>query len=210
MIQLVIVDDHPLVIDGITTMLRDVDWLRVTGYCKNGKSALEFLENNQPHIILLDINLPDIDGLQLCSTIRSKNKDAKIIGLTSADEAGIITQFLQRGGNGYLLKNMERDELLHAINKVLNGGIYLSDVANEKILLQFQYAKEANSSVPALTRREKEILTLLMQGFTGPQIAEKLFLSQYTVETHRRNLMQKLNVHNTQSLLKVARHLKLV
>src|SRR5688572_17414449 len=106
MIELLIIDDHPLVIDGISTMLKDVEWLQITGSCKTGGDAIQFIENDHPDIILLDINLPDIDGLQLCSLIRSKNKTVKIIGLTSVDDAGIITQFLQRGGNGYLLKNM--------------------------------------------------------------------------------------------------------
>jgi two-component system nitrate/nitrite response regulator NarL len=209
MIQLLIIDDHPLVADGIATMLKDVNWLRITGSCKTGGSAIQFLENNSPDIVLLDINLPDIDGLQLCSLIRSKSRSVKIIGLTSVDEAGIITQFLQRGGNGYLLKNMERDDLLQALDTVLDGSIYLSKKANEKVLQQFKNAKEAANSSPTLTRREKEVLQLLNEGFNGPQIAEKLFLSQYTIETHRRNLMQKFNVHNIQSLLSAAHNLKL-
>ncbi len=201
MTQLVIIDDHPLVTDGIATMLKDVSWLQIIGSYKTGSSAIQFLENNFPDVILLDINLPDIDGLQLCSLIRSKNRTMKIIGLTSINEAGIITQFLKRGGNGYLLKNMERDELLLAIEKVQDGFIYLSKEANEKILQQFLNVKEATNNTPTLTRREKEVLQLLNEGYNGPRIAEKLFLSQYTVETHRRNLMQKFNVHNIQSLL---------
>lgn len=210
MIRLLIIDDHPLVYDGIATMLKDVSWLEISAPCKTGRSAMEFLESNIPDIILLDINLPDIDGLQLCSDIRSKNRSVKIIGLTSVDEAGIIAQFLQRGGNGYLLKNMERDELLSAVENVLGGSVYLSKKANEKILQQFRNVRDATSNAPALTRREKEVMTLLNEGLNGPQIAERLFLSQYTVETHRRNLMQKFKVHNIQSLLSVARSLKLV
>ena len=140
----------------------------------------------------------------------TKNKTVKIIGLTSVDEAGIITQFLQRGGNGYLLKNMEREELLHAIDMVIDGSIYLSKEANDKVLQQFHNVKDVAGEIPTLTRREKEILILLNEGFNGPSIAEKLFLSPYTVETHRRNLMQKLNVHNTQSLLNTASKMKLL
>ena len=151
-----------------------------------------------------------MDGLELCSIIRSTNKSVKIIGLTSIDEAGIITQFLQKGGNGYLLKNIERYELLHAIDLVSDGSIYLSKEANDKILQQLQNVQSLAGSTPTLTRREKEILSLLNDGLNGPSIAEKLFLSPYTVETHRRNLMQKLNVHNTQSLLNTAANLKLL
>ena len=191
-------------------MLKDSGWIQITGSCKTGSHAIQFLENNYPDIMLLDINLPDIDGLQLCSLIRSKNRTVKIIGLTSVDEAGIITQFLQRGGNRYLLKNMERDELLHAIDMVLDGSIYLSKEANDKILEQFHNIKDVAGAAPTLTRREKEILILLNEGFNGPAITEKLFLSQYTIETHRRNLLQKFNVHNTQSLPNATSKMKLL
>src|SRR6476646_1978600 len=109
MIKLLIVDDHPLVIDGITTMLKDVGYMQIAGAAKNGKDALSFLEDHPDiDILLLDINLPDIDGLRICSLVRERNKTIKILGLTSVNEAGIITQLIKKGGNGYLLKNMER------------------------------------------------------------------------------------------------------
>lgn len=205
-----IIDDHPLIADGIQMMLKDVNYLSVIATVKSAAAALAFLENSEPEIILLDISLPDTDGLQLCGKIREKNKYSKIIGLTSANDASIITQLLHRGGNGYLLKNMERDELLEAINKVLDGKIFLSKAANEKVLEQFSSVSTAIKSVPALTRREKEILALLEDGLNGPQIAEKLFLSVLTIETHRKNLMQKLNVNSTQQLLKMAREKKII
>lgn len=186
-------------------MLKDISYITIAGTAKDGKEALVFLENNEPDVILLDISLPDTDGLQLCEKIRSRNKNSKIIGLTSANDASIITQMLHRGANGYLLKNMERDELLEAIDRVMNGKIYLSKSANEKVLEQFSSLNTALNDFPALTRRENEILHLLNEGLNGPQMAEKLFLSPYTVETHRKNLMQKLNVSSTQQLLKAAR-----
>ena len=134
---------------------------------------------------------------------------SKILGLTSTNEAGIITGLLQRGGNGYLLKNMEREELLEAIESVLKGKVYLSKAANEKVLEQFLRlgSPEAN---PVLTRREKEILQLLADGLKGPEIAEKLFLSPLTVETHRKNMFKKFNVSSVQMLLKVAREYKIL
>ena len=210
MTTILIIDDHPLVSDGIATMIKDVDYLQITGACKTGKDALEFLASQEPDIILLDISLPDIDGLELCSIIRKKNKVSKIIGLTSANETGLITQLLTRGANGYLLKNMERDELIAAIDQVLNGKTFLSKAANEKLLEQFNSVNDAVKNAPVLTRREKEVLHCLNEGLTGPQIAEKLFVSHYTVETHRKHLMQKLNVNNTQLLLKAARENKLL
>ena len=210
MIRILIIDDHPLVSDGVATMVKDVDYLEVIGACKSGLEALEFLTANEPDIILLDISLPDIDGLELCSQVRKKNKLVKIIGLTSTNEAGIITQFLAKGGNGYLLKNMEREELLAAIDEVLNDKIFLSKAANQKILEQYHTVSDALKSTPVLTRREKEILQLLYDGLTGPQIAERLFLSPLTVETHRKNLLQKLNVNSTQLMLRYAKDNKLI
>lgn len=205
MIHILIIDDHPLVSDGVAAMVKGIDYLQITGACKSGAAALAFLETNSPEIILLDISLPDIDGLELCSHIRKQNKTAKILGLTSTNEAGIITQFLAKGGNGYLLKNMERDELILAIDEVMNDKIFLSKAANQKILEQYNTINDALKSTPVLTRREKEILQLLYEGLTGPQIAERLFLSPYTIETHRKNLMQKLNVSTTQLMLRYAK-----
>jgi two-component system nitrate/nitrite response regulator NarL len=211
MIKIFVIDDHPLVIDGIKTMLRDVGYIQISGSAKTAQEALQFLnESNEIDIILLDINLPDIDGLRLCELIREKNKTVKIIGLTYVNEAGIITQLIKKGGNGYLLKNMERQELIDAINQVLDGSIYLSRAANEKIVQQLQNNGLSANDIPALTRREKEILQLLSDGFTSNDIAAKLFLSSYTVDTHRKNMLQKFNVHNTQALLKVTQSFKLM
>lgn len=205
MISILIIDDHPLVGNGISTMLKDVVYLKIAGIAKSAKEALDFLSHTEVDIILLDISLPDIDGLELCTLIRKNNKMVRIVGLTSTNEAGIISQFLSRGGNGYLLKNMERDELITAIDEVLNNKIFLSKTANQKLLEQYASANDAIKNAPVLTRREKEVLQLLYDGLNGPQIAEKLFLSPYTVETHRKNLMQKLNVNTTQLLLKTAK-----
>jgi two-component system nitrate/nitrite response regulator NarL len=209
MIKILIIDDHPLVCDGIKTMLKDESSMEVVNASKTANEALLFLSTTEPDIILLDISLPDMSGLELCERIRSMNKKAKIIGLTSTNEAGIITGLLQRGGNGYLLKNMERDDLIEAIHTVQKEKVFLSRAANDKILEQFQ-SRAAAEETYLLTRREKEILQLLADGLTGPQIAEKLFLSPLTIETHRKNLFKKFKVHSVQLLLKVARDSSLI
>jgi two-component system nitrate/nitrite response regulator NarL len=203
-INILVVDDHPIVLDGIRTMLKDENGFKIVGTARNAVDALVFLEQEIPDIILLDISLPDMDGLELCQRIRLTNNTSKIIGLTSFNEAGMISGLLQRGGNGYLLKNMERSELIRAIQSVLKGKIFLSEAANESILAQFHNPKKA-AEEPLITRREKEILLLLADGLKGPEIAEKLFLSPLTVETHRKNLCKKLNANSVQLLLKVAR-----
>jgi two-component system, NarL family, nitrate/nitrite response regulator NarL len=210
MFSILIIDDHPLVAGGIATMLKDAGHLHVVGACKTATDALHFLAANTPDIILLDINLPDTDGLTLCGIIRKQNRTSKILGLTSANETGLITKMLKQGANGYLLKNMERSELLHAIDVVMGGKVFLSKDANDKLLEQFNGLQDAMAQVPVVTRREIEVLKLLHEGLSGPQIAEKLFLSPYTIETHRKNLLQKFNVGNTQLLLKAARSFKIL
>lgn len=210
MISILIVDDYPLVTDGITTMLKDAGHLQVVGACRTAAETLLFLEGEMPDIILLDINLPDTDGITLCGIIRKTNRVSKILGLTSVNETSLIANMLKQGANGYLLKNMDRAELLHAIDEVLNGKIYLSKEANEKLLEQFNGIQDAVANVPAITRREKEVLLLLDEGLNGPQIAERLFLSPLTVETHRKNLLLKFNAGNTQQMLKAARGYKLL
>jgi DNA-binding NarL/FixJ family response regulator len=210
MVHILLIDDHPLVTDGVKTMLATQEGIVVSAAAKTAKEALSILEQSTFEIILLDLSLPDMDGLALCSEIRKSNQCSKIIALTSTNETGIITQFLQRGGNGFLLKNMERQELIEAIEQVQLGKIYLCKGANEKILEQYRNVEVATQQAPVLTRREKEILQLLNEGLTGPQIAKQLFLSPLTVETHRKNLMQKLNANNAQMLLKLARQNRLL
>lgn len=210
MLSILIVDDHPLVTDGITTMLKDASHLQVVASCRTAEDAIHFLHSSTPDIILLDINLPDMDGINLCTLIRKKNRVTKILGLTSVNETSLISKMLKQGANGYLLKNMNRTELIHAIDEVFRGKIYLSKEANEKLLEQFNGIQDAISKVPAITRREKEVLMLLDEGLNGPQIAERLFLSPLTVETHRKNLLLKFNAGNTQQMLKSARAFKLL
>ncbi len=189
-------------------MLKDENYLHIEASVKSGKDALAYLDNNPlPDVILLDINLPDTDGLRLCEIIRAKSKSVKIIGLTYINEAGIITQLIKKGANGYLLKSMEREELIEAINKVMDGSVYLSKAANEKILEQLQQYDLPQKNIPVLTHREKEILQLLSEGMTSNEIAGRLFLSNYTIDTHRKNMLQKFNVHNTQSLINAVRKL---
>lgn len=210
MTKILLIDDHPLVVDGIKAMLTSAENLMVDAFAKTAQEALHILEQQQFEVILLDLNLPDRDGLDLCSEIHQLYPRSKIIALTSSNETGLITQFLQRGGSGYLLKNMERQELIDAIEQVQAGKIYLCKDSNAKILEQYRNVESATQQTPVLTRREKEILHWLNEGLTGPQIAKQLFLSPLTVETHRKNLMQKFEANSLQLLLKLARQGRLI
>lgn len=210
MIRVFIIDDHPLVADGLATMLQTEKNLEIAGVAKSGSEALGLLQNNTPDIILLDINLPDIDGLDLCEKIKTTNSHSKILILTSIDDLSIITQSFSKKANGYLLKDIDRTELLRAIDTVLEGKNYISISANQKLVESFDPNSKKNPKTVALTRREKEILLLLDQGLNGPKIAEQLCLSNYTIETHRKNLMQKFSSSTTQMLLNKAREQSLI
>ncbi len=208
LISIMLIDDHPLVGEGITTMLRDEAGVKIIYIAKTGAEALSFLQNNTPDIILLDISLPDTDGIELCKKIKQENPNTKIIGLSSSADSSIINALINSGAHGYLMKNMEKFELIEAIQSSLKDKLYLSSEANTKLLQHYHLSK--HNETPILTRREKEILLLLNEGLSGPEIAEKLILSPLTIETHRKNMMQKLNVKNTQQLLLVSRKMKLI
>lgn len=204
-----IIDDHPLIADGIISMLNTNAGIAIAGVARTGQEAIKFLRHEAPDIILLDLNLPDTDGLQLCEQIRGFNTVSKIVILTSVTDAAIVAQAISKGANGYLVKDLQRDDLLKALDAVLEGKLFVSDTANEKLLESFKTGEKSTPKI-ILTRREKEILDLLNKGLNGPQIAQQLFLSAFTVETHRKNLMQKLESNTTQMLLKKAKEHKLI
>lgn len=204
-IRLFITDDHPLVAEGIKTMLQQSQNIQIVGTAKTAKDTLHQLSHTVTDILLLDINLPDSDGIELCSTLRKLYKSLKMIAITSLNEIGIVQRFMQTGGNGFLLKDMDAEELLQAITVVNQGGTYLTKTINLTSLWQMD-----SPPVPMLTRREKEILLLLEKGLNGPHIAEALFLSPLTIETHKKNMFQKFAVTSTIQLINEAKRLKLI
>lgn len=207
MIRLFIVDDHPVVIEGIHSLLqneRDIEW---AGQAMNAQSCLGFFVNNTAHIILMDINLPDMSGVELCAVMKDKYPGIFILGLSTFNQGLYIKKMMENGASGYILKNSSKEELLTAIHTVCDGGIYFSGEAGDALK---QYQRSAQKEIPVLSRREKEVLELIAEGFTNPEIAERLFISQFTVDSHRKNLIAKLNVKNTASLVKVAMDNKLI
>ncbi|SIS53823.1 two component transcriptional regulator, LuxR family [Zobellia uliginosa] len=200
-IQILIVDDHPMVIEGLKTLLSDDDRVTVKTHFMNGTDTLTFLAKDTVNVVLLDVNLPDINGVEMVSKILNIRANIGIIGLSTYSEPSIINQMIKNGVKGYLLKNATADELVNAISQVHQGHFYFGSEV-QKILAD-SVAQEHND-LPRLTRREKHILTLIADGKTTNTIAEELFISPLTVETHRRNLMQKLEVSNAASLIKVA------
>ncbi len=204
MIRVAILDDHPMVVKGIEAMLEDIDSLQITATYHRRIHLLEGFKEKQPDVLLLDINLPDGNGIELGKELLKKYPDMAIIGLSNYSEAGFIKNMLRNGAKGYLLKNTGKTELIEAIETVYNGKIYLPR-AIQDILLNDSIGNPLSTGfIPKLTRREKEVLDLIAQEHTNQEIADALYISTKTVESHRNNLMQKLGSRNTAGLIKSA------
>jgi DNA-binding NarL/FixJ family response regulator len=207
MIRVFIVDDHPVVIEGIHSLLvneKDMEW---AGQATNAQSCLGFFVNNTADVILMDISMPGMDGVDLCAVMKNKYPGIFVLGLSTFNQGIYIKKMMENGASGYILKNSSREELIKAIHTVHDGEIYFS---GEVGLALAEYQQSAKTELPVLTPREKEILELIAEGYTNPQIAEKIFLSQFTVDSHRKNILAKLNVKNTASLIRLAVELRLI
>lgn len=202
-IKLFITDDHYMVIEGIHSLLhneKQIEWL---GHATNAASCLAFLKQCLPDVILMDISLPDISGIDLCKEVKEKYPSVFIIGLSTFNQLSFIERMMENGASGYVLKNATRGELIEAIEVVAKGKTYLSYEAVQTI-------KSKPESDIVLTRREKEVLGLIADGMTNNEVAQKLFISVTTVDTHRKNLLAKFDAKNIASLIKSAMQLKLI
>lgn len=200
-IKVTIVDDHPLVIEGLRSLLKPYDHIKVIGSFDSGKGILEFLKENSVDIVLLDINLPDINGIEVCERIRTLHDNVDVIGLSTYGERSIINQMIANGAKGYLLKNVTQVEIFEAIQKVYRGKHYYGNEVQQVMADTIFHTLDDH---PRLTKREKQVLKFIVSGKTSSEIAKELFISQLTVETHRRNLMKKMNASNTASLVRIA------
>jgi DNA-binding NarL/FixJ family response regulator len=207
MISVFIVDDHPVVIEGIHSLLQNVKGIEWAGHAMNAESCLGYFVNNTANVVLMDISMPGMDGIELCAIMKDKYPGIMILGLSTFNQGLYIKKMVENGASGYILKNSSKDELIKAIHAVYEGFIYFSGEVG--MTLQ-EYQKSAARELPVLTAREKEILELIAEGYTNPQIAEKIFLSQFTVDSHRKNLLAKLGVKNTACLIKLAVERKLI
>lgn len=203
MIQIAITDDHTIVIEGIKNMLKSNKEIEVLQSFENLKDTFENLTNSV-EVLLLDINLPDGNGINACKELLEKHKDLKIIALTNFEDSIFIKQILKNGAMGYLLKNTSKTELTEAIKEVNNGNRYLPKKISDILLNDSIGIENSSYFIPKLTSREKEILALIIKEYTTDEIANELFVSNKTVESHRSNLMQKLGVKNSAGLVRVA------
>lgn len=196
MTKIYIVDDHPLVSEGLKNILVKEQDIEVLGSAVNGKEALSFLEKEKADIVFVDINLPDMSGIELCKKIRQSHPATRCIALSTFSESSYISRMIENGAAGYLLKNSSKEEILEAIVQVRQGGMYL----NVPIDMQ----RSGKTNVPFITRREKEVLLNIADGLTNQQIADKLFVSVTTINSHRKNLLTKFGVNNTAALIRLA------
>jgi DNA-binding NarL/FixJ family response regulator len=187
--------------EGLKTLLLNNMNVDISGCFVNGESILAYIETNALDIVLLDIALPDINGITLCQKIKKKAPETMVLIFSNHSERSMIMQAIQNGASGYLLKNASLEELRSGIHDALNGEIALSKEVREVIS---RPSKNELEGMPQLTRREKQIIKLLAEGKTSVRIAGELSVSAHTIDTHRRNLMQKFEVKNTAELIKAA------
>ncbi len=203
-IKIIIADDHTMFLQGIVSLLDVEENINIVGKATNGIELFQIIENSIPDIILLDISMPQMDGIQVTKIIKQKFPSVKILIVSTHSNIQMIAKLIRMGVDGYLLKNAEKRELLHAIETIQNGTTYFCKEVEEKNDDNNSKIKYETFQITELSSREKEILILIAQEFTGSEIAEKTFISLNTVNTHRRNLISKLNVKNTAGLVKYA------
>lgn len=210
-ISVVVADDHELITTGLEKLLADIEDINLFASVKNGKELLGLFENIQADVVLMDVDMPEMDGIEATIRIKKQYPSTKIIALTVHKELGIITKLKDAGIDGYLLKNITQDELAMAIRKVYSGSNYYSTQVTDTLINSISNSgKAAFTPEKQLTEREIEILKLIAMGFSNTEIGEKLFISHRTVDTHRTNLMKKLQVNNIAGLIRFAFHHGLV
>lgn len=211
MIKIVLADDHLIVRNGIKMLLESQHNLQVVGEANNGKEVVDFLESDmRVDLVLTDIDMEVMGGMELADYIQQKHPHIKVILLSMLDEVKYVQEAFKKGVLGYLVKNVDYDELLFAIQHVAKGGIYVCGELTNGMLEAINDLMDKGGSLgPDVTRfelseRETEILQLISEGYTNAEIADKLFLSKRTVEGHRQNLINRLGVKNSAELIKVA------
>ena len=199
MISVFIIDDHQMILEGIHSLLlgeRDIEWM---GSAKLPGELMGFLKTRQPDVLLMDINLPQKSGLDLCKEVKEKYPAVNIIGLSTSDQVSVIRKMRDNGASGFLLKDASKQEIIMALREVSKGKEYVSFSVAEALKRRMP-----NDQLPMLTKREKQVLEFIGEGLTNHEIAAKLFLNSTTIDSHRKNMLTKFNVKNTAALIKIA------
>lgn len=202
-----IVDDHNLIINGIKSLLSHINNFEIIGEANDGQQAIDLALQLKPDVIIMDISMPVLSGIEATKAILDKLPETKVIALTQHENSEYVNQILNAGGSGYLLKNSKKEEFVNAINSVCEGRKYFSKNISDLLLNDLLKNKSSKPKIDKeilLTKREKEIIQKIVNELNNNQIAEELNISLRTVETHRRNIMQKLSIKNVVSLIKYA------
>lgn len=203
-IRVALCDDHRIVTDGMKQLLSNVDDIDVVGTAHDGVEALYLLEHLKTDILLTDLDMPTMDGHQLTGRVKEKYPHMKVIVLSMHEEASVVKQLMDLGADGYLVKSAGKDEVLLAIRSVHEGRKHFSSGLMEAMMKQAATPKTGTALLKDLSEREVEVLAALAEGLGNKEIGEKLFISPRTVDTHRTNLMRKLDVHNVAGLVRIA------
>lgn len=199
------VDDHQLIVDGMISLLKNKEDILVAGVANNGKEALQMLRILEPDLVLMDIDMPVMNGIDALREIKKTNPGTRVIILSMHEEAGMIKNLVALGADGYLLKSCSEEELFRAINTVALGQPYFSHGVTVSLLnAKVSAAPSSDPLHEVLSDRETEVLRLITEGFSNKEIGAQLFISHRTVDTHRTNLMKKLNVSNIAGLISYA------
>ncbi len=208
--KIVIVDDHHLVLDGLCSMVEEMDGYKVIGTAGNGKEGLQLIELLSPEIVIMDIDMPIMNGLEATRRIKASSSNAKILILTMHNEVALIKKVMDIGADGYLLKNADREEFVEALSSMSKGKSFFSTAVTQSLLdpqgdrtNNFEISPDS-LQLAKLTEREIEVLKFIAEGMSNKEIGEELFISHRTVDSHRTNLMKKLDVHNIAGLIKIA------
>ena len=196
-----IADDHQVMLDGLVSIIENADDLVIVATARNGKELLQITSETEIDVALLDINMPLLNGVETCKKLARKYPEIKVVALSMYKKSSYIQRMLHFGAKGYILKDDRADEILDAVRQVHQGHLYFSSQI-EPSLLAFDKIKQ--SDVPSITQREIEVLQKISLGMTNSEIAETLFISQHTVESHRKNLLSKLNAKNTADLVRIS------
>lgn len=202
MIKVLLADDHQIIIDGLRFILDQEETVEVVGEASDGREVLDKLKNREVDIVILDINMPVLDGIDTMIRIRESHPEVKVLMLTMYNNAEFIKKLNQAGADGFILKNTGKEELMTALNTLSEGKTYYGQEVTKTLLDSQNKSKQPDKI--ELTKREKEVLGLLADGLTTSEISEKLFISTHTVESHRKNLLSKFRVKNTTGLVKFA------
>lgn len=200
--------------EGMASLLSDEDNINIVGHAIHGNEVLQAVVNQKVDLILLDVNMPDLDGIEISRQVKLKSPDTKILAVTMHNEESFLTNMIKNGASGYILKNTGKKELMEAIDAVMQNKNYFSKEVTENLLHSMMPGEKKTGSARAdeikISRREKEVLKLICEEFTTPEIADKLCISLNTVESHRSNLLTKLNVRNLAGLVRVAINNRLI